>query len=108
MSRLLAAENFNGDIVRGLLLRQPDRIIIRVQDGELQAWFLARMASLHIPSDQLDAATVIANICTDRIATDRKPMVALDFECKASLIAGRRSYVSVLNERHIWHRRVST
>ena len=32
MLRLLADENFNGDIVRGLLLRQPDLDIVRVQD----------------------------------------------------------------------------
>jgi predicted nuclease of predicted toxin-antitoxin system len=32
MLRLLADENFNGDIVRGLLLRQLDLDIIRVQD----------------------------------------------------------------------------
>src|SRR5690349_21716274 len=32
MLRLLADENFNGDIVRGLLLREPDFGIARVQD----------------------------------------------------------------------------
>jgi predicted nuclease of predicted toxin-antitoxin system len=32
MLKLLADENFNGDIIRGLLLRQPDLDIIRVQD----------------------------------------------------------------------------
>lgn len=32
MLRLLADENFNGDIVRGLLLRQPDLDLLRVQD----------------------------------------------------------------------------
>src|SRR5688500_16695615 len=32
MVRLLADENFNGDIVRGLLLRNPDHDIVRVQD----------------------------------------------------------------------------
>jgi len=35
MLRLLADENFNGDIVRGLLLRQPDFDILRVQDAGL-------------------------------------------------------------------------
>lgn len=30
--RLLADENFNGDVVRALLLRQPDLDIVRVQD----------------------------------------------------------------------------
>lgn len=32
MLRLLADENFNGDIVRALLLRQPNLDILRVQD----------------------------------------------------------------------------
>jgi hypothetical protein len=32
MLRLLADENFNGDIVRGLLLRQPDLDLVRMQD----------------------------------------------------------------------------
>jgi hypothetical protein len=32
MLRLLPDENFNGDIVRALLLRQPDLDIVRVQD----------------------------------------------------------------------------
>ena len=32
MLRLLADENFNGDIVRALLLRQPELDIVRVQD----------------------------------------------------------------------------
>ncbi|MGD0138573.1 MAG: DUF5615 family PIN-like protein [Tepidisphaeraceae bacterium] len=32
MLRLLADENFNGDIVRGLSLRQPDIDLVRVQD----------------------------------------------------------------------------
>ena len=32
MLRLLADENFNGDIVRALLLRQPGLDIVRVQD----------------------------------------------------------------------------
>lgn len=32
MLRLLSDENFNGDIVRGLLLRQNDLDLVRVQD----------------------------------------------------------------------------
>ncbi len=35
MLRLLADENFNGDIVRGLSLRRPDLDIARAQDFEL-------------------------------------------------------------------------
>jgi predicted nuclease of predicted toxin-antitoxin system len=35
MLRLLADENFNGDVVRGLRLRQPSLDIVRVQDTGL-------------------------------------------------------------------------
>jgi hypothetical protein len=34
--RLLSDENFNGDIVRGMLLRRPDLDLIRVQDVGLE------------------------------------------------------------------------
>ena len=36
MLRLLSDENFNGDIVRGLLLRRPPLDLCRVQDVELE------------------------------------------------------------------------
>lgn len=36
MLSLLSDENFNGDIVRGLLLRQPDLDLLRVQDVGLR------------------------------------------------------------------------
>jgi hypothetical protein len=36
MLSLLSDENFNGDIVRGLLLRQPNLDLLRVQDVGLR------------------------------------------------------------------------
>jgi predicted nuclease of predicted toxin-antitoxin system len=36
MVRLLSDENFNGDIVRGLLLRRPGLDLVRVQDVGLE------------------------------------------------------------------------
>lgn len=46
MLRLVADENFNGDIVRGLLLQRPDLDIVRIpdvglagaDDGEVLSW----------------------------------------------------------------------
>ncbi|MBU2609951.1 MAG: DUF5615 family PIN-like protein, partial [Chloroflexi bacterium] len=37
MLRLAADENFNNDIVRGLLRRKPDLDIVRIQDVGLSA-----------------------------------------------------------------------
>jgi predicted nuclease of predicted toxin-antitoxin system len=61
MLRLLADENFNGDIVRALLLRQPNLHIVRVQDvgltgvsdPDLLAWAAAnnRIISYARPCD---------------------------------------------------------
>jgi hypothetical protein len=36
MLRLVSDENFNGDIVRGLLFRLPDLNLVRVQDVGLE------------------------------------------------------------------------
>lgn len=36
MLSLLSDENFNGDIIRGLFLRQPDLDLLRVQDVGLR------------------------------------------------------------------------
>ncbi len=36
MLRLLSDENFNGNILRGLFLRQPNLDLLRVQDVDLQ------------------------------------------------------------------------
>ena len=36
MLKLLSDENFNGDIIRGLFLRQPNVDLLRVQDVGLQ------------------------------------------------------------------------
>jgi predicted nuclease of predicted toxin-antitoxin system len=37
MLRLLSDENFNGDIIRGLFLRQPNLNLLRVQDVDLHS-----------------------------------------------------------------------
>jgi hypothetical protein len=53
MLRLLSDENFNGDIVRGLLLRRPDLDLRRVQDvglGEADDPTILEWAAANNPS----------------------------------------------------------
>lgn len=67
MIRFLADENFNGKIVRGLRVRQPDVDMIRVQDTELYGaddpavleW--AAQAGRILLSHDLDTVTKYAN-----------------------------------------------
>jgi predicted nuclease of predicted toxin-antitoxin system len=50
MLRLLADENFNGYIVRGLLRRRPNLVLVRVQDvglGEANDTAILEWAAIH-------------------------------------------------------------
>lgn len=85
MLRLLADENFNGDIVRGLLLRQPDLDIIRVQDVGL--------ATMDDPDILAWAATNNRIVLTH----DRATMPDYAYERVAS--GQRMTGVFILNDR---------
>lgn len=90
MLRLLSDENFNGDIVRGLLLRRPDLDLSRVQDVGLEeaddptvlAWAAANNRILlthdHATMPDFAYARVVAGqsmpgvfVVHDRMATRR-------------------------------------
>jgi Domain of unknown function (DUF5615) len=88
MLRLLADENFHGDIVRGLLLRQPDLDLIRVQDigltgatdPELLAWAAEndRIILTHdratLPDYAHQRLTSRKSICGVFVLNDRFPV----------------------------------
>jgi hypothetical protein len=95
------------DVKRGTAAHTSAPAITLHIAAELQAWLRARFEALSIPSEQLDSAILVARISTDRIATDRKRIVAFSIECKATLISSARSYVGSLSERHVWHNRMS-
>jgi predicted nuclease of predicted toxin-antitoxin system len=75
MLRLVADENFNGDILRGLLLRQPDLDIVRVQDvglieaedPEILAW-AAENDRIVLTHDQ----ATMGNHAYERVAAGEK------------------------------------
>jgi len=73
--------------------------------GEMQAWLQRRLADEQIPSSALLEATLSADISTDRIPTDRKRIVSLDFTCTSRLATADRTYEGELHEKHSWHTR---
>ena len=85
MLRLLSDENFNGDIVRGLLLRRPDLDLIRVQDIGLEG---------------ADDPEVLARAAEDHrilLTHDRAPMPDFAYD---RVVAGQSMPgVFVLNDR---------
>ena len=85
MLRLLSDENFNGDIVRGLLLRRPDLDLVRVQDIGLEG---------------ADDPDVLARAAEDnRILLTHDRATMPDF-AYARVVAGRpMPGVFVLNDR---------
>ena len=85
MLRLLADENFNGDIVRGLLLRQPDLDIVRVQDVGLAG------------ADDADVLTWAADNKRIVLTHDRATMADFAYE---RVVAGEpMAGVFILNDR---------
>jgi predicted nuclease of predicted toxin-antitoxin system len=75
MLRLLADENFNGDIVRALLLRQPDLDIVRVQDVGLAGLGDPEILTWAAANDRIilthDRAT-LADYAYERLAVGEK------------------------------------
>jgi predicted nuclease of predicted toxin-antitoxin system len=85
MLRLLADENFNGDIVRGLLLRQPGLDLVRVQDVGLSG------------ADDLDILAWAADNNRILLTHDRATMVDYAY---ARVAAGQElAGVFILNDR---------
>lgn len=68
MLRFAAEENFNADILRGLLRRKPDLDIVRVQDVGLSGaddragleWAAGVVSWLQPPFSQADAGYIVA------------------------------------------------
>lgn len=85
MLRLLADENLNSDIVRGLLLRQPDLDIVRVQDVGLAG------------TDDPDVLHWAAE--NDRIVLTHDRATMPDFADERVAAGKRMSGVFVLNDR---------
>ena len=73
--------------------------------GELQAWLSHRLSVNRIPAQAITAAEVTAEICTDRIATNRKRIVSFDFSVQSIISTDECSYTGKLHETHSWHSR---
>jgi len=75
MLRLLADENFNGDVVRGLRLRQPELDLIRVPDVGLAGAEDAAILAWAAVNDRIvlthDRATM-ANYAYERVASGQE------------------------------------
>ncbi len=90
MLRLAADENFNGDIVRGLLRRKPDLDVVRVQDTGISGaddptvleW-AARHGRVLLTHD----VSTITRFAYERVR-DGKPMPGI-FEIRRSVPIGR-------------------
>jgi hypothetical protein len=73
---------------------------------ELQAWLADRLSAFKIPAEALRAAVVLADIRTDRIATNRKRVISFEFSVESTITVEGREYRGRLVEAHQWHQRV--
>ncbi|MBD2774221.1 DUF5615 family PIN-like protein [Iningainema sp. BLCCT55] len=85
MLKLLSDENLNGDIVRGLFLRQPNLDLLRVQDVGLQ---------------EVDDPAILAWAATqDRVVLTHDRATMPDFAYERLLAGEQMSGLFVLNDR---------
>ena len=75
--------------------------------GELAAWLKHRLDSLKIPIDALREITLVATSDTSRISTNRKRIVSFDWRCESVIATDEAKYAGRLNEKHLWHQRLS-
>ncbi len=85
MLQLLSDENFNGDIVRGLFLRQPNLDLLRVQDVGLR--------------EVDDPAILDWAAINDRIVLTHDRATMPDFACKRLLRGEEMSGLFIVNDR---------
>lgn len=85
MLRLLSDENFNGDVVRGLFLSQPNLDLLRVQDVSLR---------------ELDDPTILDwAAVNDRIVLTHDRVTMPDFAYERLLRGEQMSGLFVINDR---------
>lgn len=75
---------------------------------ELAAWLDHRLSTLAIPKIQITAATVNAAYRTDRIKTNRKKVVSIDWAVESLIATDEAQYVGRLTEVHQWHSHAAT
>jgi hypothetical protein len=76
--------------------------------GELAAWLDHRLGSLAIPKVQIRTATVEAAYRTDRIKTNRKKVVSIDWTVESLLATDEAQYLGRVVETHQWHSHAAT
>ncbi len=111
MLRLLADENLNGDILRGLLLRKPDLDVVRVQDVGLAGTSDPDVLTWAAEEDRIilthDRATM-PDFAYERLATgDRMPGVCvLDIRFPAGRAIQEILLIVACTEQDEWLDRV--
>ena len=74
--------------------------------GELSAWLASRLEAHRIPLGELRLCVLVAQITTNRVATNRKRVVSFDFRVTSRVVTSTREYLGCLAETHTWHTRV--
>ena len=74
---------------------------------EIQAWFTHRLEVSGIPASEIHTASIIAQISTGRIATNRKKVVSFDFTVASRIETSDTAYSGTLKETHQWHQRAA-
>jgi hypothetical protein len=96
------------DVLSGTACHSSEAVLELHVTDELQAWLLHRLTASRIEPSAVCHAVVMADIRTDRIATNRKRIISFDFAVEAVIRTSEREYRGELHEVHKWHTRVAS
>jgi hypothetical protein len=90
------------DVLTGTCFHDTVGIVDTFIAHEIAAWFHERLLQHHIPTNNIESATLHAALAKVVPPQDRNRGVQFNWRCSSEIKAHDRSYFSELNETHSW------
>jgi hypothetical protein len=74
---------------------------------EIQAWLQQESTKDGVDLSQLNEATLVVDIKTDLVKTNKKKVVCFSFNCNSRLVTNEKTYSANVAEVHKWHERIA-
>ncbi len=72
---------------------------------EICLWLIQHFSENNIDKNKIESATLIVEMDTDKIHTDKKHVVSFNWKCQSTIKTNEKVYEGKLFEKHQWHNR---
>ena len=74
---------------------------------EIQAWLQQESIKDNVDLSRVTEATLLVDIKTDLVKTNRKKVVCFSFDCNSEFVTEKKTYSANVAETHKWHSRTA-